>query len=281
MCQMGRPTATCAMCRLIKPLASSHLLPAAAWDHIRDGTNSPFLLTKDAVLTSDKQLHAYLLCDACELILSAGGENYVLPLLARQGRQFPLYELLKAHAESKKLTDTIEEFYVRDNSPIQGKKIAHFALGIFWKASVHAWKVAGGDANIDLGFYKEVLRLFLTGSIGWPGWAISLLVYVSKPEHLPLLRITTPALLREAPGVNAYHFEVPGMLFILQVGTGLSAEDREMCFGTSANHPIIVSDAMAQLAVFKNEERVGEARKTESYLRAFEKRSNVKPPKTK
>jgi len=68
-------------------------------------------------------------------------------------------------------------------------------------------------------------------------------------------------------------------LFILQVGRdGITAEDHEMCFGSSPNHPIFASDQMAQLAVFKNQKKFNEVRKTASYLRAFEKRFKIKPP---
>lgn len=232
---------------------------------------------KDAVLTSDRQLQDYLLCDACELILSEGGENYLLPLLARQGHKFPLYDLLKVHAQNEKLAEGMEIFNVLDNSPIQGKKIAHFALGIFWKASAHAWKLSGGDLQIDLGEHKEELRRFLAGEIRWSDAPLSLLVWVSKPEQLPMLRIMAPGPFGDYPAVTAFRFEVPGMAFVLKTGPGMTREDMGMSFGSAPDHPIIVHDAMSQLAVLKNLQRVNEVRQTASFLRAEDRRKATKP----
>ena len=205
------------MCGLAKPLADSHLIPAGAYRGLDDGIAGPFMATKEAVLSSNKQLKAHLLCDQCELILSSGGEDYVVPLLGTFGRQFPLYDLLAKHADNHKLAEGLEEFCVRDNSSIRGKEIAHFAIGIFWKAAVHHWKIGADETYIELGDFKEPLRRFLAGAIDWLGPQFSLQIFISRPEHLEVLRITPPIPFREGPGVNAFQFSVPGMLFILQI----------------------------------------------------------------
>jgi len=201
------------MCGLEKPLADSHLMPASTYRGIDKGTGAPFLATNEAVLSSNKQLKAHLLCDDCELILSAGGEDYMVPLLGTFGKKFPLYDLLKQHAGHHTLRPCMDEFYVRDGSSIDGKKIAHFAIGIFWKASVHHWKMGNNDETyIELGDFKEPLRRFLTGSIAWLGREYSLHIYISKPEHLNMLRIVPPAPYRSSPGTNAFQFTVPGII---------------------------------------------------------------------
>ena len=43
------------MCGLAKPLADSHLIPAGAYRGLDDGIAGPFMATKEAVLSSNKQ----------------------------------------------------------------------------------------------------------------------------------------------------------------------------------------------------------------------------------
>jgi hypothetical protein len=273
---MARPIAQCALCHEVKPLASSHLIPAGCWDRMRDGTNSPFMMTKDAVLTSDRQLQDYLLCDDCELLLSEGGENYVLPLLASQGQKFPLYDLLKANVPHTKLSEGMEVFDVGDNRHVPGRKILHFAMGIFWKAAAHVWKLSGGEVHIDLGEYQEPFRQCVMGAIRWPGEDVNVYIYLSKPEQLPILRISPPGPYIGAPGVTAFSFEVPGMDFVLQIGPGQTQEDKAMAYSSGPNHKIMVHDARSQLVFAQNRQRESELRQTKSFLRAQERRK-MKP----
>jgi hypothetical protein len=264
------------MCGLEKPLADSHLIPAAAFRGLDDGAGAPFMATHEAVLSSNKQLKTHLLCDGCELILSSGGEDYVVPLLGAFGRRFPLYDLLTKHAEEQKITQGLKAFYVRGDSPIQGKRIAHFAIGIFWKAAIHHWKIGADEFYIELGGAKEPLRQFLIGAFDWVGKEFALHIYISKPEHLGMLRISPPALSGEGPGFKVFDFFVPGMLFALKVGSGVTEDDRYMSFAGSPNHPISVSDDLMRLRQSQMDTRLTKLRKTDSFDRAFEKR--LKPP---
>src|SRR5439155_19445344 len=60
--------------------------------------------------------------------------------------------------------------YAAANNPhFEITKLTHFALGIFWKASVHSWeKRKQIEPRIDLGPYGERLRKFLRGESSFP-----------------------------------------------------------------------------------------------------------------
>jgi hypothetical protein len=47
-------------------------------------------------------------------------------------------------------------------------KIIHFALGLFWKASVHSWKKDSTEPRIELGPYSEAIRRWLLNECGFP-----------------------------------------------------------------------------------------------------------------
>ncbi len=47
--------------------------------------------------------------------------------------------------------------------------LAHFALGVLWKGSVHQWKtVEGQTSSVKLGAFREQIRTYLLGRSGFP-----------------------------------------------------------------------------------------------------------------
>jgi len=54
------------------------------------------------------------------------------------------------------------------NPEIKPDKLIHFALGMFWKASVHSWKGGVREPLIDVGPYRETVRKFVRGEIPFP-----------------------------------------------------------------------------------------------------------------
>jgi hypothetical protein len=56
-------------------------------------------------------------------------------------------------------------FAAAKNPDIDVAKLTHFAMGIFWKASVHSWSKEKTDPPVDLGKYGERVRRFLRRSV--------------------------------------------------------------------------------------------------------------------
>jgi hypothetical protein len=77
-------------------------------------------------------------------------EMWVNPKLATIQKSFPLYDIVMrgpaAHADEKGGL-----YFAELNPEIDVEKLTHFAMGIFWKASVHSWKGKERSPLIELG----------------------------------------------------------------------------------------------------------------------------------
>jgi hypothetical protein len=111
-------------------------MPASLYEYCRKGEHRPLRLGGGFVMPTDRQTQDYLLCEDCEDILNQGGESWIADKLATWERTFPLYELL-----TKQPPDFDEEgmvvYFAAKNPEVKVDKLTHFALGMFWKASVH------------------------------------------------------------------------------------------------------------------------------------------------
>jgi hypothetical protein len=59
-------------------------------------------------------------------------------------------------------------YLATQNPEIEVEKLTHFALGLFWKASVHSWRGDTTRPRIDLGPYSEEIRKWLRGQNAFP-----------------------------------------------------------------------------------------------------------------
>src|SRR5207244_3641154 len=113
------------------------------------------------------QTQTYLLCDDCENTLSRGGEAWVIGKLLTLEKEFPLYDLL-TQREPDVAVDGMLIYCAASNPQIKADKLMHFALGVFWKASVHSWGLSENDSLIELGPYSEKIRLWLRSEGSFP-----------------------------------------------------------------------------------------------------------------
>jgi hypothetical protein len=128
----------CKLCLLNKPLCDSHLLPRAAYDYCRPPVGNPLVANSELIIESSRQLQYPLLCEACEGVLNDGGEDWVVPLFARYGGGFGLFDLLKIMTPDG-TENGYDGYSAAKNKEIKADRLIHFALGIFWKAAVHSW----------------------------------------------------------------------------------------------------------------------------------------------
>lgn len=111
-------------------------------------------VANDAVMLTDHQVQDYLLCLDCEDILNKGGETWVNPKLATIKASFPLYDLLMKVAPAFQ-DEKGGVYWAAQNPDIDVEKLTHFAMGIFWKGAVHAWRIGREKIRIDLGPYAK------------------------------------------------------------------------------------------------------------------------------
>jgi len=266
------------MCLETKKVVSSHLYPAALYVNCRSANDaSPVRMGDGVVMQTDRQMQDYLLCEECEDILNRGGEKWTNPKLARLNKTFPLYEILvkgpTGHAD-----ETGGIYFASSNPEIDVEKMTHFALGIFWKASVYSWKANERNPMIQLGPYGDLIRLWLRGERAFPE-GVCLSVLVARPEQaLIVLNGPSATSLR---GWHAFLLNVPGVSFILNVGRHMDPEMILTCFHESPQHPVFVSDEIMGLVWKRFVEQFLESRKTKSYLAAKAKRSPIGKPEVK
>ena len=200
-------TGGCPGCKKAKQLVSSHLVSRAVYDYLRTDQLHPIVAGGGEVRATTEQLQAELLCQDCENILNQGGEQWMLGKLCEFNRQFPLYDIV--HRQAPIDTDPDGETFAAGTNPdVDVQRISHFALGIFWKASIHPWQFG----QITLGTYSEAIRTWLRGETAFPK-NVALNVILSRQAtaqiimNPPYETISTPC--------HTYLFHVPGILFRL------------------------------------------------------------------
>src|SRR5262249_30060245 len=115
------------------------------------------------------------------------------------------------------------------NPAIEIDKMMHFAMGVFWKASVHSWEGGKREPRIELGPYRESVRTFLRRETRFPQ-NIGLVLAVMPREKVPVgFSLLYQNSQREFHG---FTFHIPGIVFALSVGKRLPASMPQICFAT-------------------------------------------------
>lgn len=261
------PIGICKMCLQKNGLVCSHLMPAFLYDYCRQGEHSPIMMSGGIVLPTDRQTQDYLLCGACEGILNQGGEGWIADKLATWERTFPLYDLLTRNVAPEFDEGGMIVYSAAKNAQIKIDKLTHFALGLFWKASVHSWRGNTTDPRIELGPYSDKIRLWLRGQGEFPKY-LYLIVVVEKPVKAQIVMIDPYEGVRE--GARTHFFHVPGVLFMMTLGKMADESVRALAIN-SAGNPINISEGLTSSFEELMAKSVWRSRKTEAYLRAKKK----------
>ena len=173
--------------------------------------------------------------------MSREGENWLLPLLATAEGTFPFHDLLLEGTPGG--SDGDSKMYAASKNPkIDVAKLTHFAMGVFWKASVHSWRSGENEPLIQLAKYGESARAFLRGEALFPT-TMALIVGVIPP---PVKTIGFCHPYRgSASGYHNFLFFVPGIEFALLVGNTIPPELKQTCFASHPLHPIVVSGGIS------------------------------------
>lgn len=232
------PIQKCPLCLEVKPVVKSHLMPATLYEYCTPPDGHPIAVTSDVVLESDRQLQDHLLCADCEDVLNKGGENWVLPLLARLEGPFPLYDML-VRIEPDVVDGDARVYAAAKSADIQVDKLIHFGMGIFFKAAVHSWSGSRTEPSINLGPYAELIRTFLLGKTSFP--TLMCLTAAILPSPVKAIEFCIPYRDATKERFN-YRFHGCGIQFVLGVGKRVTSAARQACFASNPLHPIIVTD---------------------------------------
>ena len=234
---------TCKFCLGHKRLIQSHFLSRGLYDLCRAASSEPVILTSKVVMHTSRRVKDYLLCAPCDNFLGQKGENWLLPRRATMSGSFPLFEILRRVPPDVNEQDS-QGYAAARNPGIDVAAITHFAMGIYWKASVHSWSSNETEPYIKLGPYSEQLRRFLRAELPFPEHMV--LVVGALPHASRFIHFVAPY-----RGSNTAHrnfvFAVPGMQFNLLVGKGIPPETREICFCRNPFQPIVVADPAGEM----------------------------------
>lgn len=241
------PIEVCKLCLLVKPLQDSHLIPAAAYAHLRDtetGRNPAFVRwnpdgQNHKMIESSRQIHDYVLCHDCEQLLNSCGEQWVLRRLAI-GYVSPLYYALEGFDPIYQ-DSNLSVYPTIGNPEFDSDKLIHFALGVFYKAAAHSWLVdekSRRRVKLEFGPYEEPIRLYLLGKEPFPtgcSLAFCLLPPTNSPKRLYIPNEWIPGECR------TFSFGVIGLEFWLSMGDQIPEGFRSTCFATGPDRPVIIN----------------------------------------
>jgi hypothetical protein len=239
---------TCKLClKDGMELQRSHLLSVAIYRILRDdgraANPNPVVITPEGRVQSSKQQRAHLLCRSCESILSREGEDWIFRHGMKNDGSFPLADVLR---RSKPSVGTLREhtrLYESVLIPeINAAAITHFAIGIFWKASIHGWNT-DGTIPVNLSGYDDEFRLFILGEADFPKDAV---LAVMVREGGAIDRLThTPAGIVGAQ-MSTYQFPIPGFSFVLTIGKNIPERTGQYCFVRGLGKPMVTTIAVEQ-----------------------------------
>ncbi|QXQ16666.1 hypothetical protein [Pseudomonas tolaasii] len=222
---LGWAMGVCALCKIESELKNSHLIPAAAYQHVRgkkeSGGGSPIRIdggTRSA-FQSDKQITQFLLCSNCENLLSKNGENIISKLWWTHGG-FPLLDKMKLES----VVGGVDEFLVHTHSNLDARDregLFYFAVSIFWRAHVWNWSGQTDPYKKALGDkYEKEIRYFLLGA-GLLSDARLFVHINTNSEFCSMIRL--PGVFREG-GSTHHSFSILGIDFWLYLGGSISDE---------------------------------------------------------
>ena len=213
-------------------------MPAALGDFCRPPGGHAIVVSPEIIIESDRMLHDHVFCQDCEDIFNKGGETWILPLLARLNTGFPLYDILVKQPPSQVFGET-KVYLAAKNPEIQADKLIHFAMGIFFKGTVHSWSGNSTELWIDLGPYIEPLRTFLLGETFFPERMFLTAGVLPWPHRA--IEFCYPYPDPTGKKFN-YRFHACGVQFVLEVGKTVTAESRTGCFASNPFHPVLLTD---------------------------------------
>lgn len=232
------------MCLQNRDLCESHYLSKGLYKALRSlhsENQSPLLVTARVALQTSRQMTAPLLCSECEQLLNAKGERHTIRVMSNS-KGFLLLDIVQRMASAAAAGGVTA--YRCSNSPeVDTGALAHFALGLLWKASIHTWAPAAGvQANVHLGPYQEPIRAYLRSEAVFPANVIVKVTLCTDGESQLVMYGPTFGDAKGSKTYNYYEMLAGGINFGVCVGAGIPAKVRRQCCVSSPDKWIFVRD---------------------------------------
>ena len=199
------------------------------------------MVTKRVAIPSSRQPKDYLLCNECEQLFCRNGEDYAMRQV-HNGKNFPLLETIRRSLPIERGADS-ETYALAAIPSLDTAALAYYAVSVFWRASVHVWRL--GDSNtisIDLGPYEELIRQYLLGQCAFPD-TVALGMFVGTDSSSQNSLSPPTAGDRRMFGCIIYHFNARGLSFLLFVGKQMPEYFRLGCF-VKSEYKLVVATSL-------------------------------------
>lgn len=197
-------------------------MPRALYKLARDGRHKnphPVVIGGGKAALSSKQASDYFLCRGCEDLFSNNGESWVLGHCWRDEQTFRLRDRL---LQTKPVvgSDADTKLFLMDSVPgVDADKIIYFAASVFWRGAARSWTVGDREyPQLRFGSYEERFRQFLLGKAPFPADA-PMLIFVGGSMSEIENNISAFPRLIATNGAAIYRFRIPGLTFILSLGS--------------------------------------------------------------
>lgn len=187
-----------------------------------DGGNNPnpVLMTTTALLQKSQHVRDYVLCGDCEQLLNRKGESWVVHN-AFTGREFRLQErVLRSQAVSPIDDPRLIAYAGAEIDGVDMEKLVYFGASLFWRASVHRWRLLDARIHGPLGRYEEELRRYLLGA----RLAEDVAIYVYVASHQEPWRSFLTMPLHTEDGSTTGMIFLAGLAYQLRVGSLLPVD---------------------------------------------------------
>ena len=228
----------CPLCSQQKQLEKSHYVGRALHLLSQDDGGAVFMTPQRIELSSGKS--GRTCCAAGAKTFWPKNESYAHEWINRKDR-FPLLERLNVAAPVRWTPNGTE--FSGAAIGVSTERLAHFALGIFWRASVNKWRTLGlQTTSLDLGSLAEPIRLYLRGKGPFPMGCVLLMTVCTDHGSQGLVFAPNPTRGGMFP---CFSMLVRGIKFTLVMGDALPGELREACCVGSARKVIFMRDCAA------------------------------------
>jgi hypothetical protein len=218
---------------------------------MRDGRADLVHSTRDVARLTSRDLAEPMLCDGCEQKLAVA-ERYVASISVQSDGQFPARDQVAIVAG-------VQSAGTASASALDVNLLAHFAVGIVWRAS--ASKFLAGKVN--LGPFGGLAKEYLLGHTRFPLSRAAVLVeLVSPPKGAPVDRILLAPYRTKIGRSPSHRFALAGLVFHTSFGSHLDELLTSRCIVRSGT--VTLSDGIhlydAVAPMFSGAQRKGKLR---------------------
>ena len=182
----------------------------------RSTNPNPVASGDDYLYPTSRQLSKDLLCGDCEDLFSKRGESWVMAKCSRGAEGFALREFLLT-AEPCATHKNMRAYDASLIPEMDCDKLIFFAMSVFWRAGATTWPYGRKSIHIDLGSFLEPIGLFLLGG-AFPEKMLLDVEVSSWKDYRISDRIALPESTNQQ-GFWSHHFMIPGLTFVLCVGS--------------------------------------------------------------